>query len=336
MVTAQSTKTPTEVVQPTTSGLATASLFLGLASLCFGLLASIPGFVLGILGLREVNRSQGSRRGKGLAIAGMLLSLLGVLVQVTWVLVVLFAVVWGKPTARDAQARLEIAQMSTAMGTFYSRFGTYPPSNLQLGPINGIDPQSRQFILKCWPRISPSVTWGPMAGRLSGDQVLVWALGGMQSSESGSGRCLGFSDDPSDPTRPGGKRIGPFFGFQSNRLRIVGGRSARAFSYLDPYSNDVPYLYFAAAPTGNSYTPDCSAVTNNKGVSSGPVLPYFNSTNPIGFINPTSYQIICAGKDGVFGPGGQWTPATARTVYPPGTAGSDDLSNFHPRPLGEK
>jgi hypothetical protein len=226
--------------------------------------------------------------------------------------------------------------MSQAMGDFYSRFKAYPPSNLQLGSINGIDQQSRNFILKCWPRISPSVTWGPMAGRLSGDQVLVWALGGMQSGESGSGPCLGFSDDPTDPTRPGGNRIQPFFEFQSNRLRIVGGRSGRAFSYLDPYGNDVPYLYFATAPTGNSYSPDCSPVTNNKGIASPQVMPYFDSTSPLHFINPNTFQIICAGRDGTFGPGGFWRSADADSFYPRGSAGRDDHSNFYNRPLGER
>jgi Domain of unknown function (DUF4190) len=345
METAQPTTSPIAAVQPTTGGKAITSFVLGLIAIVVGVLAGVPGVVLGLLAIRDVHRSQGRRKGKWLALAGILLSVLGTIVHLMLLSLMdgplEWVTPWTTPIYRDGynsrtRARVELSQMSQAMEDFYSRFHAYPPSNLQLGPISGIDAPSKQFILKSWPRISPSVTWGPMAGRLSGDQVLVWALGGMQSGQSGSGQCLGFSNDPTDPTRPGGSRIGPFYEYHPNRLRIVVGRSARVFSYLDPYWNDVPYLYFATAPTGNSYTAACSAVTNNEGVSSGPVMPYFDAQSPIHFLHPNSFQIICAGKDGVFGPGGLWTSATARTVYPPGSAGSDDQSNFHPRPLGEK
>src|SRR5690349_8292549 len=58
--------------------------------------------------------------------------------------------------AYETKARTEISQLTQAMADFYSRFHAYPPSKLTLGPITGVDPQSRQFLLKCWPRISPS------------------------------------------------------------------------------------------------------------------------------------------------------------------------------------
>jgi hypothetical protein len=63
------------------------------------------------------------------------------------------------------------------------------------------------------------------------------------------------------------------------------------------------------------------------------VKPYRDT--PSTYYKPDSFQIICAGDDGVFGPGGLWTPASASTVYPPGSPGCDDQSNFHTRLLGK-
>ncbi len=54
-----------------TSGLAIASLVLGILGICsYGLLGAL-GLILGIVSLRKINRSQGQIGGKGLAIAGI-------------------------------------------------------------------------------------------------------------------------------------------------------------------------------------------------------------------------------------------------------------------------
>jgi hypothetical protein len=45
---------------------------------------------------------------------------------------------------------------------------------------------------------------------------------------------------------------------------------------------------------------------------------------PTKYHNPNTFQIICAGYDGKFGPGGVWDP-TDPTVT---KEGRDDLSNF--------
>jgi prepilin-type N-terminal cleavage/methylation domain-containing protein len=235
--------------------------------------------------------------------------------------------------AYETKARTEISQMSQAMADFYSRFHAYPPTRLQLGPIAGIDAQSKQFILKCWPRISPSESWAPLTGALSGDQVLVWALGGMQGGGDGAGFGLGFSDDPTNPSRAGGSRIGPFYEFQSNRL-FHGSGEGMGFSYMDPFNNQMPYIYFASAPTGNAYSGACGPYGNNQGQTSGPVQPYYDSQSPIHFINPASFQIISAGKNGRFGAGGMWQAMNADSFYPANSDGADDLANFYTTRLG--
>lgn len=56
-----------------TSGMAIASLVLGLIGIFCGVTA-IVGLVLGIVGLAKINKSQGQLTGKGLAIAGIIVS----------------------------------------------------------------------------------------------------------------------------------------------------------------------------------------------------------------------------------------------------------------------
>lgn len=57
---------------PPTSGLAVASMILGILSPLFWILTAIPGLILGIFGLVKIN--MGCRRGKSMAISGIVLS----------------------------------------------------------------------------------------------------------------------------------------------------------------------------------------------------------------------------------------------------------------------
>ena len=78
-----------------TSGKAIASLVLGIIATCLavylGILLGIVGLILGILGMKEVNRSNGAVTGKGLAIAGIILSSIGIVVQL--VIVIFFSAI---------------------------------------------------------------------------------------------------------------------------------------------------------------------------------------------------------------------------------------------------
>jgi prepilin-type processing-associated H-X9-DG protein len=65
---------PSATVTPAkTSGMAIASLVLGMLGIACGLTA-VVGLVLGILALTQINKSQGQLAGKGLAIAGIVVS----------------------------------------------------------------------------------------------------------------------------------------------------------------------------------------------------------------------------------------------------------------------
>lgn len=66
-----------------TSGTATTSLVLGILSLvCLGLLAGIPAMILGRSATKEIDASNGTVGGRGLATAGFVTGLIGTLLSV--------------------------------------------------------------------------------------------------------------------------------------------------------------------------------------------------------------------------------------------------------------
>jgi hypothetical protein len=141
---------------------------------------------------------------------------------------------------------------------------------------------------------------------LEGNQALVFYLGGIPYPDA---PLSGFSNDPVNLAKRGGNRIGPFFEFDAKRLR----REANGFySYLDLFGT--PYAYFAAVADNAYQDTDCAGLG---------LVPY--KTSPKQYVHPDSFQIISAGRDRRFGPGGAvWTPQ-AGSAEP---ATRDNLSNF--------
>ena len=65
---------------PKTSGMAVASLVLGIAGICTCGLSAIVGLILGIVALRQIGRSAGTVGGRGLAIGGIAASAVGLVI----------------------------------------------------------------------------------------------------------------------------------------------------------------------------------------------------------------------------------------------------------------
>lgn len=239
----------------------------------------------------------------------------------------------------EAVTRADISALTTAVGAFKSQFGvTYMPSQLVLrensatayNMSNQLEKDSITFLQQMFgKRLTFPIDWngdGSISNSpvtLTGDQCLVFFLGGIPNIGTPAG-CLGFSTSPTNPATVGGNRISPFYEFKSSRLVRTNNNF---FSYTDGYGQNV-YAYFSAYKLANGYnrygTSDCA----NLGVS-----PYVLSTNPTTvFINSTDCQILSAGVNGVFGPGGSsWNPNTG---YTPSSPGADDLANFSSLKLG--
>jgi general secretion pathway protein G len=173
---------------------------------------------------------------------------------------------------------------------------------------------------------------------LEGHQCLVFFLGGIPRNNPAG--CFGWSTDPRDPAKLSQTtgRKGPFFEFSSDRLidltvAVAGAKMRGFYSYLDPHPDRPPlaqpqqpvYLYFSSYGSRNGYAKYLNVagtlVLDN--LSMG-VQPYFEAAGR--YHNPESYQIISAGHDHQFGPGGLWTRANAEAISDPG---KDDQTNFN-------
>ena len=76
VLTSTSTRGPCPTAK--TSGLAIASLVLGILSFFTCFITAIPAIILGVVGLLKINKSSGQLKGTGLAIAGMALPAIAV------------------------------------------------------------------------------------------------------------------------------------------------------------------------------------------------------------------------------------------------------------------
>ena len=62
----------------TTNGFAVASLVMGIAVLCTWIVGAILAVVFGNIALRRIDAAQGAEKGRGLAIAGIVLGWIGI------------------------------------------------------------------------------------------------------------------------------------------------------------------------------------------------------------------------------------------------------------------
>ena len=93
--------------QVTTSRLAIASLVLGFLSLVLTCLAGLPGAILAIISLMQINGSKGQLKGTGLAVAGLVLSVM--ISMVTLILLLIALLLPAVQQVRDAAQRTEEA-----------------------------------------------------------------------------------------------------------------------------------------------------------------------------------------------------------------------------------
>lgn len=262
--------------------------------------------------------------------------------------------------AKQARNRQDISQLETAVNSFKTKYGVLPPSRLKLAehyslydPSQQIDLDSLQFLGTMFPRITNQwsapvpqgggIDWNGNgqidAGAviLNGSECLVFLLGGIPSPQ---GNLLGFSTNPSNPATQTVDRIGPFFDFKVKQLAPSPWNPLSGlYVYLDTYGTQ-PYVYFSSYKTLNGYNR-----YGNSDIGAPLVIsPYIEvlptTLAPVKYVNPGTFQIISAGPDGVFGPGGAFrvpkaqSPNGTADFYLDSTPGYDDQANFHQGLLG--
>ena len=117
---------------PKTCGLAIASLVCGLVGPCTLGLASIAGLILGIVGLKKIKAGGGAVGGRGLAIAGVIVSVATLILGL--ILAVMVGGAWRysrglvdrSEQAKIAAAHVDIANLQVALEAFDLDFGRYP------------------------------------------------------------------------------------------------------------------------------------------------------------------------------------------------------------------
>ena len=240
----------------------------------------------------------------------------------------------------EVQTRTEIGEMETALNAMMSDFklSTPPPSSLLLqsnvANYAAGDP-SLAFLKKMFGKnlgALGAINWGGTDGTtLTGEQCLVFYLGGINNGQGLSG----FSYNTMNPYPvPGsGQRThGPYFTFKTNRL--VPGPNG-FLVYIDAWQSKTsptaalggsPYTYFSSQGITNNPLYGLNPYTNTTSSGYGAV-PYVNTVNSQ-FTNPNTFQIISAGRNGMFGTSG-WNPANGATG-----AGADDQANFSAKVLG--
>ncbi len=200
--------------------------------------------------------------------------------------------------ARVAQVSAEMSQLEQALATFQNKFGTYPPSAITLWGTEALwnsNPTDKSTIRSIWPDFDFSTAgrgdqslhpWGTDNKVLSGEECMVFFLGGMPDYSGGSVPALrGFSKNARWPLAVAGEnRDGPFFTeFKGDRLSDLDNDGVP--EYLDSLPDQKTPMSYASALNGR-YPNGARAYYQADGKT-----PW----------KKESFQIVSPGDDGAFG-----------------------------------
>ena len=123
-----------------TSGLAVASLVLGIVGMFSCGITALPGLIIGIVSLSKIRKSNGKPSGKGLGIAGICASIVSLLFTALLIILILPfgaavtlpAVSKAKATADSAQCINNLQQIGLAIRQWETDHGTMPPDLITL------------------------------------------------------------------------------------------------------------------------------------------------------------------------------------------------------------
>jgi len=158
-----------------------------------------------------------------------------------------------------------------------------------------------------------------LSGNLDANQTLLFFLNGITTTNGSGVSFQGFSRNPQQPFTPWANptedRRKPLLDISNKHYAVDSSGFARL---VDGWGH--PFAYFVSYNGKANYYGGWNplAVTPSNAL----VTPYTNGTT---YVNPSGFQIISAGEDGVWAPGGNWT-----------TIGShvDDRANFSNANLG--
>jgi prepilin-type N-terminal cleavage/methylation domain-containing protein len=214
------------------------------------------------------------------------------------------AVMRALASARNAAIKAEIDMLHMAIMNYKNEYGSFPPAWVL--NITGADPASRH-LLRLFPRIGGTANAAFQATNLPFLNTGTTPLSGANPINPANALPMwlyGYTDDPSQPvfvssTTPRKK----LFDFDTSRLANIGSGTVSYHISGKPAS---PYVYINSANYGTVLVPTPFVIGSGT---------YRAQTQALGsataFFNPDTFQILCAGRDEVYG-------------------NDDDLSNFWP------
>jgi prepilin-type N-terminal cleavage/methylation domain-containing protein len=302
------------------------------------------------------SRSHRARRGFTLVEMLVVIGIIAVLAAL-----LLPAVMMAMNSVRRGRMALEIKQIEEAIELYHKDTGDYPPSFGDAGAflrhMRKVYPRVAQSELNYFFQVSNGAlvldaagnpTWNATR-RLDEGEALVFWLGGGPNGIRDDQRYPFFVNVPAGTTPPNYKRRYPF---KEDRLEDADGDGYP--SYHPDYAKETYYLYvdsrsykLYAQFTSLGDAGDSSACAEGTSVRENCCRPYWSespTTNTTATrtrdrfkpMNPTTFQILCAGQDGDFGfhDSSSTTPDTDVKIFPTGVrynaAGGDqdNMTNF--------
>jgi len=271
---------------------------------------------------------QPTRRRAAFTLVEMLvvIAIIGVLVAL-----LLPAVVGAINAARRARNALEVSQLANAVEAYKNKFGDYPPT------FRSHDVFIRH-VRKCYPRIDST----PSTGHLALVEQAIWGTNNFTSGTTPTpnieeGEALVFwlalvDNDTRQPFKAllGTQPVSAVNLYDFDQRRLFDGTDTDLVPYYRaPYADETGYILIdnRAYSLHDQAAETKAQVEGTDTTAQNQVRPYAASSSS--FINPTTFQIICAGQDGNFG---EDPSPLGPKVYPSGLnyqeADNDNQTNF--------
>ena len=283
---------------------------------------------------RRSARARGRNRAFTLVEMLVVLGIIGILVAL-----LLPAVMRAVYNARNASIALEIKNIDTAFNTYKQQRGEYPPCfgdynasgtllyNTTMGTPNRYSTAVERHLQRCYPKFTNNMAktqFYTVAMEMDQAEALVLWLS-MTST------------NPANPFETTATRQG-YYDFNQRQL-LANGDSDQVPIYVSRYTREQPYIYIENRNYVQHMQQNCAPKALTPDGTTQRALPYGSSaTTPM---NPTTFQILCAGQDG------DWGDLTTVTMgkynakqFPAGTnytvGDRDNLTNFsESRTLGD-
>lgn len=265
----------------------------------------------------------------------VVIAIIGVLVAL-----LLPAVVGAINNARRARMALEISQLANAVEAYKAKFGDYPPN------FRSHDVFIRH-VRKCFRKIHSNPD--PMnPGHLELTEQKIWGTNDFSMGtptpniDESEALVMWLTQINSDPRQPftylttGSTPANRVNLYDIDLQRITDADSDGYPSYKPAYAGDTAYIHIdSRSYPSHNINNTSSVVATAEGGFMGSVRPYYDSSVTTGggiAQKPSSFQILCAGQDGVFGADPTGTMTDKRKFYPSGinyqVEDRDNITNF--------